>query len=593
MATFYVDHSAANDGDGSDAAQAAGAGLAGAFNSLVGHLGSISAADVVWMRRTASVETLSADLQLWDGGELNGWPMSTDENYAGRPAAGTSAGWDADAALYAQFTTSSYLNNMQRDTNDVAVMSLRRLKLVLTSTSTSSSAYALVLESGSKNTRFRYCRFERGDGVANIPGGGLVEVEDASHNTFEDCEFIRTAPDNTGSNWLGLVRINTSSSTGRASYNKIINCSFDVGNVDKSDNSPDSGVILSIFAYGSISYAGAVACNSVVGCTFVGTAQADEDAVGADNEPWIYIGPSTHTRFTDCTIQDNNTSIEFCKQSLLISSAKNARVERIKLIRGGTVYIEDGSRNNYIDIFNSDFITGTVAKTTSSLDLNGDGTRAIIRASTFARSLAANIWGGDINGHTTAVGCKFVGPSTYVASSNNSITQVGSGTMLGVWEEAVRPGVGFGLTANSGIVRTGGASYSLSLKPIPRRIVRIKPVSIGSGDLPTIFLTGTSGANTITLYGCYKLLPSVPTGYSVFFEVYYLDASNNLKTISSRGASLVSDGSTWTGASGLTVFKQELNLTLASNQSLPVVVYFKPDSVENSQMFIDPVMTVA
>ncbi len=106
MANFYVDFSAANNGDGSDGAQAGAPAGAGAFNVFTGTESAlISDNDVVWFRRTPTADTQPVTFAMGTGPKLVekkryfGWPLSVaDEHYALAQATSNTvtATWNAD-----------------------------------------------------------------------------------------------------------------------------------------------------------------------------------------------------------------------------------------------------------------------------------------------------------------------------------------------------------------------------------------------------------------------------------------------------------------------------------------------------------------
>jgi len=99
MATYFVDFSAANNGDGSSHVQAPTPGGVGAFNSLVGL--SFSIADVYWVRRQISSEPYSTINMNSTGVKLIGWPLVGDTYFHERPTDVRSA-WDGDLETHAK-----------------------------------------------------------------------------------------------------------------------------------------------------------------------------------------------------------------------------------------------------------------------------------------------------------------------------------------------------------------------------------------------------------------------------------------------------------------------------------------------------------
>jgi len=109
MADWFVDLSAANNGDGTDGAQAAAPGGVGAWNVLTAtELLSVSAGDKIWIRRTDGSGGSKKTLSFKDGTlnsriEFNGWPVDADdEHYAAAQATTNTvaATWDSDPSAF-------------------------------------------------------------------------------------------------------------------------------------------------------------------------------------------------------------------------------------------------------------------------------------------------------------------------------------------------------------------------------------------------------------------------------------------------------------------------------------------------------------
>lgn len=114
MANYFVDFSAANNGDGSDGAQAAAPAAPGAFNQLtVTENATILAGDSVYLRRTGVAS--KQNITFKNGVKYYGWPLAADENYATRPANTVDATWNADLDNWCYFTAptaaANYVDN--------------------------------------------------------------------------------------------------------------------------------------------------------------------------------------------------------------------------------------------------------------------------------------------------------------------------------------------------------------------------------------------------------------------------------------------------------------------------------------------------
>lgn len=577
MATHYIDHSAANNGDGTDAAQAASGGAVGAFNGLIANLGSFAAGDTVWIRRSGTAEALSAVLTLWDGGGCYGWPKSTDPTYATRPAAGTSAGWDADADDYAEFTTASTTDILVRPTSATAAMGVRRIHML--TSSTSSSMRGVNLKGGSENTSFSYCKFESSAGGA----GRLVYVERSSFNTFDNCVFLRSSASVTSTSWEGLLFIYGSGSSTPSYFNHVYSCSFDAGSIG--DCGFGDAVFIRVGT--SLTY-----CknHTISNCTFTGAATKDTTGAGDAADPWMNL-EGTNIKFLDCTIEDTETVTDYSKQSIYIHGA-DIKVERLKLIRGGLIRDDANSIRNTLGIYESTLINGASANA-NFFSLAGDTAKVTARGVDFdgATSEAVDVDGDDVD--VLLVGCTYTGTVSTIAGARSYVTQLGAGALVGVWNKFTAGGL---LTADAGVIRTSGVSaWSIRHLPVSGAVSGGLPMSIGSAENPTIFVNvASSGAKTFTLYAAYKnFSAATPDGNSFWIEIYYLNANNNLKLASSKGAALVADGSTWTGDTGLTVVRQSLAVTIPTAQVVSAVIYGALPFESSAYGFIDPLIEVS
>ena len=576
MATHYIDHSAANNGDGTDAAQAASGGAVGAFNGLIANLGSIAAGDTVWIRRSGTAEALSAVFTLWDGGGCYGWPKSTDPTYATRPAAGTSAGWDADSDDYAEFTTASTTDILVRPTSAVAVMVVRRIHML--TSSTSSSQKCVHLATNSQNTSFAYCKFENSAGS----NGMCFHIEESSNNTIDNCVFLRSSVTATGTSWYGLIFLR-GFVTSAAQFNMFSNCSFDAGPIGDCSGSTGAAVFIGMsydYTYSKN--------NTIFNCTFSGAATKDQSGYGQGSDPWLSLRGS-NLKLLDCTIEDTETVTDYTKQSLYLDGY-DCKVERLKLIRGGRIRDNTQSKRNSIGIYESSFVSG-VSNPVSIISLAGANARFTARGATFSAT-TDSVYVSGADGDVLLVGCTYVGAVSTVTGARSYVTQLGSGVLVGIWNKFAAGGL---LTADAGVIRTSGVSaWSIRHLPPAGAVSGGTPMSIGSPENPTIYVNvASSGTKTFTLYAAYKnFSAATPDGVSFWFEIYYLNANNNLKLASSRGAALVADGSTWTGDTGLTVVRQSLAVTIPTAQVVSAVIYGSLPFESAAYGFIDPLIVV-
>jgi len=373
--------------------------------------------------------------------------------------------------------------------------------------------------------------------------------------------------------------------TSAAQFNTISNCSFDAGSIGDCGSGTGESVFIGMSYNASYSKN-----NTVFNCTFSGAATKDQTGTGQSSDPWVTLKGSK-IKFLDCTITDTETGTDYTKQSLYIDSY-DTKVERLKLIRGGRIRDHTSSQRSSIGLYESSLISG-VSAPVDFISLAGDNAKVTARGVDFdgATSEAVNVSGDDVD--VLLVGCTYTGTVSAVTGARSYVTQLGAGSLVGIWNQFTAGGL---LTADAGVIRASGASaWSIRHLPVSGAVSGGTPMSIGSPENPTLFVNvASSGAKTFTLYASHKNFSSVtPDGNSFWFEVYYLNASNNLKLASSRGAALVADGSTWTGDTGLTVVRQSLAVTIPTAQVVSAVIYAALPFESSAYGFIDPLIEVA
>ncbi|HIF03310.1 MAG TPA: hypothetical protein EYQ84_08485, partial [Nitrospinaceae bacterium] len=244
MATIYIDFSAANDGDGVTAAQAGTPGGAGAFNTIVGH---ISDGDIVWIRRVGTYN-LASQFVLPNGGEINGWPLSTDANYSSRPASGQ-ASWDADptgstANDYATLTSTAYAKNILKDGAHDILTHMRRIHFLVSDSTDNNNSCPLYIQGN--NLKVHNCYIERSG--TNIGKGAVCFIKGASTSDWvsgtllNNCILERSATGTTDYfSWWGVLLIEN------AHANIIQNCTLQAGNAYRGQNG--GSILLTFYAY--------------------------------------------------------------------------------------------------------------------------------------------------------------------------------------------------------------------------------------------------------------------------------------------------------------------------------------------------------
>ena len=227
MTDHFVDFSAANNGDGTDAAQAGSPGGVGAFNVI--DLTDYAATDTIWIRREGSMVLGAAFLFDQDDMTFIGWPKNGDADYGARPASGTAAGWDSDAADYATIESAVAARKITQAGTDLA---FRRLEFLQTDTAdgdwwfknstlaeftnchfhsaclnattkdalrveadstltaciVETSKNGVALRSTANDASYTGCVFENADDF--VGGEPVVIVEEGGKQSFEDCDFV-------------------------------------------------------------------------------------------------------------------------------------------------------------------------------------------------------------------------------------------------------------------------------------------------------------------------------------------------------------------------------------------------------------------
>jgi hypothetical protein len=434
------------------------------------------------------------------------------------------------------------------------------------------------LKGGSENTSFSYCKFESSAGGA----GRLVYVEESSNNTIDNCVFLRSSASVTSTSWEGLLFIYGNGSSTPSRFNQVSNCSFDAGSIG------DCGYSDAVFIRVGTSTFGDCEHHTISNCTFTGAATKDTTGWGDSYDPWVNL-EGTNIKFLDCTIEDTETVTDYSKQSIYIHG-EDFKVERLKLIRGGLIRDDANSKRNSIGIYESTLINGASANV-SFLSLAGDNAKVTARGATFSATTdSVYVSGDDVD--ALLVGCTYTGTVSTIVGARSYVTQLGAGALVGVWNKFTAGGL---LTADAGVIRTSGVSaWSIRHLPVSGAVSGGLPMSIGSAENPTIFVNvASSGAKTFTLYVAHKnFSAATPDGNSFWFEIYYLNANNNLKLARSKGAALVADGSTWTGDTGLTVVRQSLAVTIPTAQVVSAVIYGALPFESSAYGFIDPLIVV-
>lgn len=562
MATRYVDHSAANDGDGTAANQAAAPGAAGAFNTFTGHMPSVG--DTYWCRKKdgayAAILTFSNNTV-----KVIGWPEVGDDYYASRPQSGIDAGWDADPTGYCQFSITA--NNA-----DSIIISggtgqeFHRIKNVSVNTTAGSHIFRITVGCLLKNV------FASSTGNVTRNGFTCITVPSGTLRMYSCSTQFTSTSASTGFNFTNA---------GVAQRIYLNSC------VNIDDCTSQKG-----FSYSQTANTTEVYIEAV-NCTFVGrgnTAIYLNWSATTMTGRIIFDGGSAqamtaHKAFYTVAGATNNL-VEFCfieAHNLAVLGGSGVQID------GPGWYflnfkqlVQDFSATNGIQVLTaacgSFYAENVIFKIgNSSGDIFTGGMPVIIKNAIFQNSteVYSTSW------HTLK--------NCYCLDYNGNV---------GAWKAWVDK-----LELSSDLTyRTGGEAFSIKI--IPKQDVEITDQPLGWVGIPgqeTIFAYVPSGsAKVLTLYGAYKLWGGTPpTQGDIWMEGSYYAAaapSATLTSFSTRdyaGTALTADGvSTWVGDSGMTNFKISITLATVGQNSLIPIRILLSKFVSGGYIYLDPKLTV-
>jgi len=552
MATYYVDFSAANDGDGSVYTQAAGAGQPGAFNTLVGHLGSV--ADVFWIRRVAKASNTSVINFNVDNVKYIGWPVSGDDYYTTRPD-DPKVTWDADVATYAQLEYSS--TSVAYTVSGGTSQEFHRIYFLATG---SQHTVQTTVNAIFKNCYFSYTGTTGDRGAIYFLAGSYYDCVAKSYSNLgtSSSAYSIYAGTNTiymkgcttdiaGSNNTHGMYINWTSATCNLS---LVNCTF-------KGNGNGHGLAIVVPSNQNIQ-----GDHFIYGCFFYGGSGS-----GANSKGLSY------------NVSSNIRTFVFLNNAIKSGSGLS--------INGSTTF--SGGNSDVPWHFSE--ITQTVASSTYGIHILA-GVTFPIYVENFT-AYAGNT-SGDIYSDSAVYirNCVLLHATEAAISaySNKSVYMLDYAGVKGAWKMY---GTSCTITADSSY-RTGGESFSIKMTPTAPPAVADGIIGwIGTPGRETIFAAVTAGTQTITLYGAHKGWTTAPTQADLWFEgAYYADGSGATVTnLSTRDlttmATLTTDTSTWNGDSGLTIFKLTITLTVGQDSIVPIRIFLsRYDS--GAYLYIDP-----
>lgn len=541
MANWYVDFSAANDGDGTAFGQAAGGGLTGAYNTLASK--TFASGDMVWIRRKSI--TISATLTLSQGGAIFiGWPQSGDTYFSTRPSS-AQASWDADAVGFAEITATTQIVTTMVSIATNHDQEFHRMKFNLAYTSTAATDALTV----SARAKFFTCHVEHaGTGTAAVQRNLVI----AANCTFKNSIITFTGAGTTATSFNILMAT-------ASTIAQFLSCT-----------------ISNPAAAGTLTVSSTTAVNSAyfINCSFT---RASTTATST----MIILGSTSDTYMYNCTVDDESTGA--ATQIAYTTNTTAFYAVNLTMNKGRRVNLPIGGIVHFAR-FNQTIVSSDYAINMQS--------GALVTGSNF--TFMAGNTSGDV---ATALGGQYVIRNCSFAS----FAPLGSPTdSAGSWfadYDSVPNDFRFmshrGIVATSNVVRTGGETYSLKCEinnglttEAFWRVLHFIPT-----DQDIIWAPLPASISTVTIYGYHRMFGSdPPTNEDMWFDLDYLDASTggHRAFASSKGTgTLTSDSSTWTGDSSMTKFKMAVTITPGQACMAPVKIYLCK-RVASAYVVIDP-----
>lgn len=552
MANFYVDLSAGSAGTGT---------FASPWNRLPLISGVTYGADKVWVRRATFVDTVVHINWIPPSGvPVIGWPISTDEDYATRPAAAQAA-WDGDAGVYATVDMTNATQNANADATLVSIttgiaVTLKRLKLIyrvmpnisrlngfthscvtITTTAPTIDFYNCVFQflpvgtfalpssynfpmgplvfgrgnsevSGAINLSARYSTFEYG--INN--GGDGVSACIAGYRSTSSTSYLECIPGFSNS----IIRLSTQASneqwiasadTANRFAGNFYQCTFD-------NTLVRSGAVDMLQGQTSTNLLESYPRPLFVECAFnTVVSQAGRNGLAL-----------TTGRFIRCT------AVNF--QRLYIGVTAQAHF--LSFLQGApeTVYpaaVETVVAGQSVVI---DYLSLQLG---NSRDISA---HTELQAQVIVRNIAEGTGGyGPVSGNSRIV----------LANINN---------LVGTWKMIAAEG-SVEASPNS---RVGGEAFSLLMKPSPggaphasaALLVGLRSAWPGED---TTFVSLAAGSRTVTVFGYFGGYTTVPTKATVWVVVEYPTSLGFVSVTTRATGAVTTDASSWNVFSGGTVFK--------------------------------------
>lgn len=574
MATFYLDPSAANDGDGSTHSQAAGGGAAGAYNTLVGK--TFASGDVIWGRRCAtSVTAFTAALTFTTAGvKLIGWPISGDENYATRPV-GAQASWDGDSDQHCVLRMNSTTNSFTVGNSSSTAMECHRVEFRQDGASGTTVILGTFQGPSAAGSRCRYvsCRFVQANANTGSSAGATGQTIVKDMVELYDC-YLEQNSNRTGGGGNRVISLQNAN-TGQMQWFR--KCTMR----SKSGGTPSlTGYIL---------VEGAGAGSKFTDCTF------DQSAsFVVTTGAWFVV--QMHSKFDGCTWDATNSAAAGGASVVFQGTA----ARDIDVRRGTFTNVTFSNATQVFGIL--EIVSWTEHSTNAAQTFNGN-LMTMSGVTRYASNVSAfTIAGGSFPGQRMVLLARRVlwpvlptledwtggrGPGR-----NSVFYSIDHQQNAGDWY-AQQTGM---KCQSTSVARTGGSSFALKVETLSASADHANELEIGLPELESLLLDLAAASVTITLYGSYKSFTNgygnAPTKDHIWAELRYLNGSRMRVAATSRPTTyrtaVASDGSSWTGDTGLTSFKLEIPVTVGTAGLASIRLFAGWPNTEGGIIYLDP-----
>lgn len=474
-----------------------------------------------------------------DNFNMIGWPLSTDDKYDDRPSSGISSGWDADTAEHAKFrfTTSTYYIHLDGTASNCVFSRIAP-------TSIGSSYYLIYTNTNTKRCIFDNVRLFKG-----FSGTGNTAFEMHGRNHSLRNSIIYGGYDSTSIG--GIIELIDTE------YNTLTNLEIWTGDAGNFSSSAISGVIIfdtssnnKLYDINVTVYDKNAKLNNVI--TFYDNSD--------NNEVYNIIADST-----GCDLGYGFT----------IQSSTDNIIRNVEFIGGFNRLNTSSCSDNTIT-----GISGCNGSDTSAI-IYLNGTRNVVNIDGVSNANTGDVIYVSGTDNTIVVKDVFgVGDLIDVNSNNNVIYALNYG-IIGLWHgETVN-----GVIDSSTVTRTGGSDYSLRCEQTSETSNGENFPILGRENAEILWLSLTSGTTSVTVYGAHRLFTNDLKYGDFELEAEYIE--NDVKGVV-RGYMVESDSSVWVGDTDLVPFKCTFDITVQTDQVVPLRINGKYIYESGSYLYIDP-----